>query len=139
MVQQKLKAERAKGKQLLGDLQQKDAEYCVLEERYKEAAADVDAFLEGTKKYVPSTTEGHKFTNEIRELYYCLLAENLSPSKIGKSIKIILKAFCPRIDTEKLKLPKKSLALDMRSSKLPTVAKAHEAAALSQMDTSRAV
>lgn len=51
MVQQKLKAERAKGKQLLGDSQQKDAEYCELEESFKEAAADVDAFLEGTKKY----------------------------------------------------------------------------------------
>ncbi len=110
LVQHKLAQERAKGRELVDELHQKDAEFCELEERYKEVQAEVDEFIEGTKKYVPNTMEEHKFTNEIRELYYRLLAENLSPGKIGKSIKIVLEAFCPRIDTEKLKLPKKRLA-----------------------------
>ena len=45
----------------------------------------------------------------------------------------MLETFCPQINTKLLKLPKRSLAREMRSSEMPTLAKAHQAVALSQM------
>ena len=137
LVKEKLASEKLKGRELSADLHKMENEYCQLEEKYEEAQTQVHDFLEGAKRYmyVPNTMEGRKFTNEIRELYYHLLAENLPPGKIEKSIKVVLETFCPRIDTGLLKLPRRSLAREMRSSEMPTVAKAHEAVALSQMES----
>ena len=132
-IEKRLAEEKTKGKELTANLHYMENEYCQLQERYKEAQVQVDSFVEGTKQHVPNTMDGHKFTNEIRELYYRLLAANLSPGRIENAIKIVLETFCPTIDTALLKLPKRTLAREMRSSELPTVAKAHEAAALSQM------
>ena len=133
LVQQNLATEKAKGKRLSEDLHLVEEEYCQLEERYQDAQAQVQEFIEGTKQCIPDTMEGHKFTNEIRALYFRLLAENMSPAKIERNIKIVLETFCPQINTKLLKLPKKSLAREIRSSEMPTLAKAHEAAALSQI------
>jgi len=44
-----------------------------------------------------------------------------------------LETVCLTINTELIKLPKRTLAREMRSAELPTVAKAHEAVALTEM------
>ena len=75
-----------------------------------------------------------KKKNDIRTLYYRLLAEQIPPRKIEKSIKTVLETMCPNIDAEKLKLPKSSLASKMHSCELPTVSKAHQASILSQTE-----
>ena len=62
-------------------MQELDEEYCELEEKYKDAKSKVEEFLEG-HKYIPKTKEGQKFTNDIRTLYYRLLAEQIPPRKI---------------------------------------------------------
>ena len=132
-TQQDLIAEKHTVKYMTEKMQELDEEYCELEEKYKDAKSKVEEFLEG-HKYIPKTKEGQKFTNDIRTLYYRLLAEQIPPRKIEKSIKIVLETMCPNIDAEKLKLPKTSLASKMRSCELPTVSKAHQASILSQTE-----
>ena len=95
-------------------LQQLDTEYCELEEKYKEAKEKIEEFLN-----IPKTKEGNKFTNDIRILYYHLLAEQIPPGKIEKSIKIVVESIFPQIDAKNLQLPKASLGSKMRSCELP--------------------
>ena len=87
-VKEMLASEKLKGRELSADLHKMEDEHCQLEEKYEEAQTQVDEFLEGAKWYVPNTMHGRKFNSEIRELYYRLLTENLSPGKIEKSIKL---------------------------------------------------
>lgn len=68
----------------------------------------------------------------IRKLYYCLLAEQISPAKIGSVVKTILKAFFSELDVEQLRLPKERFAGSMRLDELRTISMAHKAASLCQ-------
>jgi len=132
-TQQHLLAEKNMVKLMTEKIQELDEEYSELEEKYKEVKGKVEEFLEG-HKYIPQTKEGQKFTNDIRTLYYRLLAEQIPPRKIEKSIKTVLETMCPHIDAENLKLPKTSLPSKMRSCELPTVSKAHQASILSEAE-----
>lgn len=78
VAHQNLAVEKLIGKRLSEDLHLVEEEFCQLEEKNQDAQAQVQEFLEGAKQYVPDTMEGHKFTNEIKSLYYRLLAENMS-------------------------------------------------------------
>lgn len=66
-------------------LQKLDDDYSELEEKYREAKGKID---DGTNKYIPQTKDGQQFTNDIRTLYYRLLAEQIPPIKIEKSVRI---------------------------------------------------
>ena len=70
---------------------------------------------------------GHrKYSPEIRKLYYNLLAEQVSVSKIADIIKAVLKCFNPSIDVEELRLPKKTCASYMRKDELKTISDCHK-------------
>ena len=81
-----------------------------------------------------ATKSGSRYSNEIRELYYHLLAQQLPPAKVEQRIRTVLKQFAPGIDLANLKLPKASLAADMRSLEMPTVSASHQAHLLSEVD-----
>ena len=77
------------------------------------------------EEVVIRTQEGRSYTNEIRALYYRLLAENIPSVKLEKLIKIVLNTFVPTIDTKQLSLPKSSLAATLRSDEMPTISAGH--------------
>ena len=81
--------------------------------------------------FVITTTNGKRYSNGIRELYYKLLTMQITPAKIDKIIKAVLKSMTPSVDVESLKLPKRSAALYMHSQELPTVNDIHKATVLS--------
>ena len=55
----------------------------------------------------------------------------ITPAKIAKIIKAVLKSMVPSVNVESLKLPKRSAALYMHSQELPTVNDIHKATVLS--------
>ena len=61
--------------------------------------------------FVITTTNGKRYSNGVRELYYKLLTMQITPAKIAKIIKAVLKSMTPSVDVESLKLPKRSAAL----------------------------
>ena len=74
------------------------------------------------------TQEGHKtYSPAIRELYYSLLGNQLSPSKIATIIRTVLKCFLPSVDLKQLKLPSESCASYMRRQELTTINMVHKA------------
>ena len=78
-----------------------------------------------------SKTNG-KFPPAIRKLYYSMLADQIPPSKIAETIKIVLKTFHPSLDVDKLQLPKRSCASYMRREELKTISNAHKSTVLSE-------
>ena len=81
--------------------------------------------------FVITTTNGKRYSNGVRELYYKLLTMQITPAKIAKIIKAVLKSMIPSVNVESLKLPKRAAALYMRSQELPTVNDIHKATVLS--------
>ena len=69
----------------------------------------------------------HKYTPEVRKLYYSLIADQVPASKILDIIRSVLKCFNPSMDVDKLKLPKKTCASDMRKAELHIINNAHKA------------
>ena len=69
----------------------------------------------------------HKYSPEIRKLYYSLLADQVPVSKITDIIKTVLKCFNPSLNVEDLRLPKKTCAGYMRKEELKTINDAHKA------------
>ena len=51
----------------------------------------------------------HKYSPEIRKLYYSLLADQVPVSKITDIIQTVLKCFNPSMNVEELRLPKKNV------------------------------
>lgn len=76
-----------------------------------------------------------KYTPEIRQLYYNLLAEQVPVSKITDIIRHVLKCFNPTENVEDLQLPKRSCASYMRKEELKTICDAHKAAVISEVVT----
>ena len=74
----------------------------------------------------------HRYSPEIRQLYYSLLASQVPVSKIADIIRTVLKCFNPHEleNVEELKLPKKSCASYMRRGELKTICDAHKATML---------
>ena len=67
------------------------------------------------------------YSNQIRQLYYSLLADQVPPSKIPTTIKSVLKCFFPSLDTDNIALPQERCAGYMRKEELKTISMAHKA------------
>ena len=76
----------------------------------------------GRKQYLPA----------VRRLYYSLLADQIPPSKICTTVKMVLKCFLPNLNIDDLQLPKERCAGYMRADELATVSLAHKASAISE-------
>ncbi len=63
----------------------------------------------------------HKYSPEIRKMYYSLLADQVPVSKITEI------SFNPSLNMEELRLPKKTCAGYMRKEELKTISDAHKA------------
>ena len=63
----------------------------------------------------------HKYTPEIRKLYYSLLADQVPVSKITDIIRTVLKCFNPTMNVEELRLPQKTCASYMRKEELKII------------------
>ena len=85
-----------------------------------------------TDDFTIQTKKGRTYSPTIRTLYYTLLANQVSASKITDIIKTVVKHFNPDIDVNHLKLPSKSCASYMRKSELSTISAAHKATILCQ-------
>ena len=93
------------------------------------SAAEVSE--KGDTTFCFQTKDGGRFySTAMRELYYQLLVDQLSPAKIGPIIKTILKSFLPSLDVDSLKLPSESCASYMRRQELTTINLAHNAITL---------
>lgn len=75
-------------------------------------------------KFVLQTKSGgRKYSPAIRKLYYTLLAEQVPPSKLANTIRIVLKCFFPDRDVQSIKLPEKACAGYMRREELKSVSR----------------
>ena len=63
------------------------------------------------EQFVVTTTNGKRYSNGVRELYYKLLTMQITPAKIAKIIKAVLKSMIPSVNVESLKLPKRAAVL----------------------------
>ena len=79
---------------------------------------------------IPQTKEGNKYKNNIRVLYYRLLARQIHLAQIAPCIRDVLDTFCPKLQPQLVELPKQSLAIRMRSNELLTVNHAQQASVL---------
>ena len=70
---------------------------------------------------------GRQYSSSIRNLYYSLLADQISPAKIRSIIKAVLKCFVPTANLDQLRLPSEGCAGYMRRQELKTVSMAHKA------------
>ena len=75
---------------------------------------------------------GRVYTHAIRQLYYSLLADQIPPANIERTIRTILKCFFPFLKLENLQLPSESCASYMRRHELATVSSAHKATSVLQ-------
>lgn len=76
-----------------------------------------------------------KYSPEIRQLYYNLLAAQVPVSNIDDIIRHVLRCFHPSEDVENLQLPKKSCAAYMRKEELKTICDAHKATVISEISS----
>ena len=81
------------------------------------------------------TKNSHKYTPEIRKLYYNLLADQVLISKINDIIRHVLRCFNPTENVEELQLPKSSCAAYMRKEELKTICDAHKATVISELSS----
>ena len=71
---------------------------------------------------------GRQYSSSIRNLYYSLLADQISPAKIRSIIKAVLKCFVPTANIDQLQLPSEGCAGYMRRQEFKTVSMARKAA-----------
>ena len=92
--------------------------------------AELEELLENNQEpsLPPQTKEGKKYSNNIRVLYYRLLAMEIHPGQIEPCIRAVLDTFCPELAS--VDLPKQSLARQMRSNELLTINRAQQASIL---------
>jgi len=97
----------------------------------KEACTDAVTIDDGSvSNFSFKTRIGKKYSPAIRKLYYCLLSNQIPPGKIAATIKSILKAFFPALDTDLLALPKERCAGQMRIDEMCTISEAHKASVI---------
>ena len=99
-LKEQFKAECCKVQELQQHVQYLDEERLELLAKLNE--------LEVSNKVI-TELDGGTYSNEVRALYYQLLAYNVPSSKIEKIIIAVLNTFCPSINTSELSLPKLSL------------------------------
>ena len=94
---------------------------------------------ETTQQLVPFDAQtkvgGRVYREEVRELYYSLLSDQIPPAKVPQTIKSVLKSFAPSFDTDNLQLPQECCAGYMRHEKLKTVSMAHKAYTVHDSDS----
>lgn len=91
---------------------------------------------EGAPYFCFETKHGKVYNNAVRELYYKLLVNQVSPSKISSIIKTTLKSFIPSLNVDQLQLPSESCASYMRREELTTINLAHKASFLTEQGQS---
>ena len=79
------------------------------------------------------TKSGKHYSAAIRKLYYRLLVDQISPSKISQTIKAVLSYLVPEADLSELQLPGERCAGYMRADELEVVSMAHKATHLSKL------
>ena len=75
------------------------------------------------------------YSNNIRQLYYSLLADQVPPAKIEFIIKSVMKCFLPSLNIDELKLPRERCAGYMRREELKMVSMAHKACTFIESDS----
>ena len=133
-VKSSLSVQTRRVRELENTVKEIDESCCQLEEEYMEANEEVNRLSQAKVTEVLATKEGQQYTNEIRELYYHLLAQQMPPSKIEQCIKTVLQTFTPGVDISNLQFPKASLAAEMRSLEMPTISASHQAHLISSAD-----
>lgn len=121
-------------KQLYESQKLKDQQIHSLETQFQECQNIIDdqdemieEMLEALNKEKKiSSKEGKTYTDEIRALYYVLLADQVPPNKISKWIKTIL-SHLTDYDISDLKLPCPRTCRSMRRTELKTVSQIHKA------------
>jgi len=98
-----------------------DNESCDADTSYQSGEAD---------KLEDIVGDHHKYSPEIRMLYYSLLANQIPASKIADIIREVLACFNPTMNMTELRLPKKSCASYMRNEELTTISNCHKASIL---------
>lgn len=126
-MEESIKQKSTQVKEPKTELQTIDQLYNELKEENDQKEKEVDTLRSSKQQTIFKTKHGNSYSNDIRELYYCLLVQQMPPAKIELAVKTILKLFNPSVDLTQLHLPKASLAAKMRSQELPTVSKTHQA------------
>ena len=94
---------------------------------------------ETTQQLVPFDAQtkvgGRVYREEVHELYYSLLSDQIPPAKVPQTIKSVLKCFAPSFDTDNLQLPQERCAGYMRREELKTVSMAHKAYTVHDSDS----
>ena len=103
----------------------------------KENGAVAGSIASETENHLVSVLkkEGKVFTIAVRHLYYSLLADQVPPAKIPRTIKSVLKCFIPSLDVEGIKLPHERCAGYMRTEELKTISMAHKASTIVESAT----
>ena len=102
------------------------------EESYQEdkisGSSHVETMQDGLSLCNFQTKEGNQmYSHAIRQLYYSLLADQIPPAKISRTITSILNCFIPSLNTSNLQLPHERCAGYMRREELHTISNIHKA------------
>ena len=99
--------------------------------------SDISLCSENTDDCVVSfqTKDKRQYSEEVRKLYYTLLADQIPPAKVSRTIKAVLKCFVPSADTTTLRLPQERCARYMRREELRTVSMAQKAYTISECES----
>ena len=81
-----------------------------------------------------STFSCQAYTNNVRQLYYSLLALRLPVRQIRAVVENVIKYLFPDVDISNLRLPSKSCASYMRKQEIPTINKIHKATELAKSE-----
>ena len=77
------------------------------------------------------TKEGNQmYSHAIRQLYYSLLADQIAPAKISRTVTAVLNCFLSSVSTTSLQLPHERCAGYMRKEELHTISTAHKACSM---------
>ena len=126
----RVKKLKGKNEQLEAHCAQVEMENLELQSEEEPCSSDSDTNSEtcdDAESTLQSIIGHHKFSPELRKLYYRLLADQVPVSKIASIIQSVLKCFNPSIDVEKLRLPKKTCVSYMRKEELKTICDSHKA------------
>ena len=134
-LKENMKTKSRQVQELKTELETVDQLCSELQEENEQKKKEMDTLRSSKCPATIETKNGNRYSNDIRELYYSLLAQQMPPAKIELAIKTILKLFNPSRDLTQLHLPKSSLAAKMRSQELPTISKAHQAHLLAETST----
>jgi len=92
------------------------------------SSSHVETMQDGPSLCNFQTKEGNQmYSHAIRQLYYSLLADQIPPAKISRTITSVLNCFVPSLNTSNLQLPHERCAGYMRREELHTISNIHKA------------